>query len=240
MMRSAAALVGLVAAAPLLAGTTYQTGGFTSFIQDLDANDGVNLFEELEGEYRATFTIDPAELNFASSVQSQGGSRTAYSGVVLDSLSLFLPSGERVVVGTPISGFLVLWDRAGFGAGQHILSLDFELDEDGFNTVSIDFSANFGTPAYGNLFNVGTPQPNTPLDGVIPLFENGFFGTYSLAGITIDADVPYLPGRGRYFGDAEFLVPAPGAASGLACSLLLLSARRRRETRRDRSPLRAR
>jgi hypothetical protein len=211
-------------------GQTFQIGGTSGFIQDLDNADGADLVNGLIGTWNGLITVpDVSSLTFVSNSQSQGGSFTRYSGVVLESLSLSTAFfGDRTVTNTPITGTITLWDRRNFGSGQHQIQMDWTI---GTTSIGFDFVATNGTASsYNNLFNVGTPGPNTLSDFNIPQFANAGerVGVYNSVSVSVDGNLPILPGRGRYNGDTTlFAVPAPGAL-GVLAGAGLLAARRRR------------
>lgn len=222
----------IVAATGLAAGSTlgqssYQISGTSGFIQDLDSADGVDLISGLAGTWAGSFTIpNPADLTFVSNSQNQGGSLTRYTGVTLNSLTLFTNLGEIEVNTIPITGTISLWDRLSFGSGQRQLELRFNVLG---TTVDFDFVVNNGGGAYDTLFQPGTPNPNVLLTSVLPLFENPAerAQNFNFVSVSLDGGLPILPGRGRYNGDATRMVPAPGAAAALgACGLIALRRRR--------------
>ncbi|MEL7484796.1 MAG: hypothetical protein AAFN41_10625, partial [Planctomycetota bacterium] len=176
------------------------------------------------------FTIaNTADLTFVDNRQSQGGSQTTYSGVTLNSLTLQTAAGYIVVTDTPIAGNLVLWDRASFSTGQKILDLEFEI---GDARIEFSFSTLADDLAHDQLFDIGTPGPNLPIDGFLPGFSDaGELGTfYRGVDISISDDRPtpsLFPGRSRYNGSATTLIPTP-ASAGLLAFAGLAAARRRR------------
>lgn len=229
-MTSKLVLSALVFAAGSATGQTFLINGTSGFIQDLDAGDGADLINGLIGTWAGSITVpDVSTLTFLSNSQSQGGSFTRYSGVVLDSLTISTAFfGELTVTNTPITGTITLWDRASFGSGQHQIQMDWTI---GTTSIGFDLSANNGSgSAYNNMFNVGTPGPNTLSDFNIPQFANAGerVGVYNLVGVSVDGNLPILPGRGRYNGDAtRFIVPAPASCMALTLAGLVTARRRR-------------
>lgn len=216
-----AGLVGLTSA------QTFQIAGTSGFIQDLDANDGVDLLTGLAGTWTGSFTLpDPSSLTFVNNTQNQGGSLTRYNGVTLNSLVLSTADfGELTITDKPITGSIALWDRASFGAGQRLVQFDFEFAG---TSIGIDFSANADDPTYGSLFTVGTPGANTLDSFAWPFFGNaGEAGAlYNSFSISLDGNTPVLPGRGRYNGNASSFIPAP--STGVLLGVAGLAATRRR------------
>lgn len=214
---------------PKVQAQTFEISGNSGFIQDLNSADGVDLIGGLVGTWAGAITVpDVTALTFLSNTQSQGGSFTRYSGVVLDSLSISSASfGELAVTSSPIVGTITLWDRSSFGAGQHQIQMDWTI---GTTLVGFDLVATSGSgSAFNTLFNVGTPGPNTLSDFDIPQFASAGerTGVYNSVSILVDGNLPILPGRGRYTGDTTRFVPAPGVATSLGvCGLIALRRRR--------------
>lgn len=217
----------LLASCPAAAQNSYSIGGTSAFIQDLDDADGVDLISGLVGTWSGSFTIpNPADLTFVSNSQNQGGSLTRYSGVTLDSLTLFTELGEIEANTSPIVGTLSLWDRQSFGSGQRQLELSFNLLG---TTARLSFTVNNGVGVYDTLFNVGTPNPNTLTNPLLPLFDDAaerasFFNSVT---VSLDGNLPILPGRGRYNGNATQLVPAPASVALIGLASLGVARRRR-------------
>jgi MYXO-CTERM domain-containing protein len=204
--------------------SNYAFSGVSGFIQDLDANDGVDLITALQGTWSGAFEIETDSLVFVSNSQNQGGSLTRYSGVVLNNLVLQTAIGNLVVTDTAVVGTLELWDRQNFGAGQRILGIDFNING---TSVGFDLVVNASNDLYATIFNPGTPGPNTYTG--LPTFDGSFGNLLSSARLSLDGDLPILPGRGRYNGSASSLtvIPAPGALGALALGGLVASRRRR-------------
>lgn len=204
--------------------SNFAASGVSGFIQDLDSADGVDLVSALSGTWQATFDIDTDALVLVSNSQNQGGSLTRYSGIVLNSLSLLTSSGEIVITNSSLVGTLELWDRQSFGAGQRNLSLDFSVN--GTN-VGFDLVANANNGLYDSLFDANTPGAN--IFTSLPTFDGSFGTLLSSARLSLDGNLPVLPGRGRYNGDIRSLtvIPAPGAMAALSVGGLLAARRRR-------------
>ncbi len=207
------ALTALVGSAAVHAATFNATGN-SGFEQDLDPLDGFDYLTQLDGTWTASFSVpEQSGLTLVSNQQSQGGSFTRYNGVTVHRVTLATVSGQYNLVTSDIAGQISLWDRRSFGSGQHLITLRFTL---GTTAIAIDFVATNGQhSAYGQMFTVNTPNPNT-LDGDFwPLLsEPSDFTIYSsTTELEIDGSTPVMPGRGRYFGPMSTFI-VPGFARG--------------------------
>ncbi len=225
IVTSAAAALAAALALTAHAQQTYRVTGVSGFMQDLDATDGVDYFTDFEGTWSAEFTVPAAAgLTLVSNTQSQGGSRTTYSGPTLNSLVLNRPTGPLVLVSSPIAARVIFWDRATFRNGTDYFDITATV---GTSPVTISFSAARETPptpsklGYNQLWVRGTPNPNTADADGIPLAPDEFAIalTYLSPTVSIDGRTPEMPGRGRYGGNVTSLFdPANPPVLGSCCA----------------------
>ncbi|MEM9082288.1 MAG: hypothetical protein AAGB34_01745 [Planctomycetota bacterium] len=177
------------------------TGEAEFFVQDLDANDGFDIGTNYRNTtLTITFTVPtPAGLVFDNNRQNQGGSQTDYSGPTITDLTITGGSQSLNIdaIDVPIDAELSLWDRASFGAGEQYYDIDFQI---GSSRIGFSFRARPGDPAFNQMFNVNTPDPNTVFDDFIPIGDNIVFFDDNYRGADVDFDVfaEEFGGRGRF------------------------------------------
>ncbi|QQE11028.1 PEP-CTERM sorting domain-containing protein [Planctomycetota bacterium] len=140
--------------------------GVIEDVGDEDANDGFDYLSITGGEM--IFTISD-NLQMDLNEIKQDGSSTYYSGITFDELTFNTTGGDEVfALNSDVE--LELWDRLPgapggwnymtFGAGDIDDGIEFELRT---NTIHAN---------HGNIFNLGTPNPNTLIDGKLITFAD--------------------------------------------------------------------
>ncbi|MEM1166959.1 MAG: hypothetical protein AAGI30_11795 [Planctomycetota bacterium] len=203
MIARTSALLALFAfgASSALGQTFTLTGDAESFVQDLDSGDGFDIGTNYRNtDLTITFRVPgPGSLIFDGNRQNQGGSLTDYLGPQIIDLTIVggAESLNLDAVDEPIDAVLSLWDRASFGPGEQYYDIDFQI---GSSRIGFSFRARPDDPAFNQMFNVGTPEPNTVFDSFIPIGTTVSFFSSNYRGADVDFDVfaAEFGGRGRF------------------------------------------
>ncbi|WP_432797642.1 PEP-CTERM sorting domain-containing protein [Poriferisphaera sp. WC338] len=157
---------GLVISTPTDATVYRATFGIIEDVGDLNASDSLNYNAITGGEI--IFTI-PDTLVLESNIQNQGGSSTRYSGTIFNQVTFTTTTGNSAFV-LNSNAELHLWDRApGQVGGWNYINFETDDSSDG---VVLELRTNSTHPNHGNIFNLGTPNPNTLFNSGLVTFAN--------------------------------------------------------------------
>ena len=171
-------------------------------VTDLDANDGFDFEEEFTDSFwRVQFLLPFDEPELISNTIVDGGSRTVYSGSKISILRVDFTISCAVTVGE-----YVLWDRADFD--QHVVEFDFVIGDSEIEVILVADST-LGNSAFGNMFQVNSPKPNTGIQAPFSFneFDVDVDEIYSNVEIRIQAGAEEFGGAGAIVTTIDALAP---------------------------------
>lgn len=182
--------------------TVYQDvmTGIPTTIEDLDPDDGVDFAAIFGNQFTLKFGAFDC-YGVVSNEVVDGGSKTVLTGPRARSLSFQNDSDgpAMLVSNTDFESRITLWDRADFG--QHIVEFDVQFGESSLIWRLVADSNN-GDLAYGEMFEVNSPNQNSCSYDFLPMFDDEFeaMQLYSSFEFEIDAAAKEFGGAGRIAG----------------------------------------
>ncbi|QDU32983.1 hypothetical protein KS4_10220 [Poriferisphaera corsica] len=147
--------------------TVYRaTFGEIDDVDDYDASDGFDYGAITGGE--VIFTISD-NLQLESNGILQDGSDTFYSGITFNHVTFTKADGDSVIaLNSDVE--LELWDRLpGENGGWNYITFESDINSEGF---TLELRTNSTHANHGNIFNLGTPNPNSLIDGKLLTFAD--------------------------------------------------------------------